>query len=267
MRPVDGLSFFSTAASGTSFTSTHIFILSLLLVLCWGGCYSLAPLTDESISRGRGGLADEIDDRLRRSPGREDLRHAESLELGDVIGRDRPADRHDDIVDPLRAEQLDDARDERHVRAREDREANGVGVLLDHRLHDLLGRLVKARVDHLHTRVAQGARDDLGAAVVAVEAGLGNHHANLAGSATGHPRADYARRCARAATWPLPTVQAPTQAAAASAATTFRRRGRRSRCSTSQPSRSAIWRRSRSGLTTTGWPTARSIGRSDSESE
>ena len=34
------------------------------------------------------------------------------------------------------------------------------------------GRLVQAGVDHLHARVAQGAGDDLGAAIVAVQAGL-----------------------------------------------------------------------------------------------
>ena len=62
----------------------------------------------------------------------------------------------------------------------EDREADGVGVLLDDRLDDLLGRLVQARVDHLHARVAQRPGDDLRAAVVAVEAGLGDDHADLA---------------------------------------------------------------------------------------
>ena len=49
------------------------------------------------------------------------------------------------VVDALLAQQLDDARDERHVGAGEDREPDGVGVLLDHRLDDLLGRLVQAR--------------------------------------------------------------------------------------------------------------------------
>ena len=58
----------------------------------------------------------------------------------------------DDVVDALLAQQLDDARHQRHVRAREDREADGVGVLLDHRLDDLLRRLVQAGVDHLHAR-------------------------------------------------------------------------------------------------------------------
>ena len=65
------------------------------------------------------------------------------------------------------------------MRAREDRDPDGVGILLDRRLDDLLGGLMEAGVDHLHARVAEGAGDDLGAAVVPVETGLGDNHAYL----------------------------------------------------------------------------------------
>ena len=71
-------------------------------------------------------------------------------------------------------EQLDDAGEEGEVGAGEHREADDVGVLLDRGLDDLLRRLVQPRVDDLHAGVAQGPRDDLGAAVVAVETGLGD---------------------------------------------------------------------------------------------
>ena len=63
-----------------------------------------------------------------------------------------PPDRDDDVVDALLGEQLHDPRHERHVRARQNRQTDGVGVLLDHGLDDLLGRLVKTGVDHLHAR-------------------------------------------------------------------------------------------------------------------
>ena len=80
-------------------------------------------------------------------------------------------------------------RDERHVRAGEDRQPDGVGVLLEHGLDDLLRRLVQAGVDDLHAGVAQRAGDDLRAAVVAVEAGLGDDDADLArGGGGGHGR-------------------------------------------------------------------------------
>ena len=99
---------FSTAASGTSLTRTQIFTesFSLAVNVARGGAASQAPasrggqhptsLTDESIaypdgalasawerragSGGYGGL-DEVDDALDRRSGREDLRHAEPLEL------------------------------------------------------------------------------------------------------------------------------------------------------------------------------------------
>ena len=43
----------------------------------------------------------------------------------------------------------------------------------------MLGRLAQAGVDHLHARVAQRARDDLSAAVVAIEARLGDDDSEL----------------------------------------------------------------------------------------
>ena len=87
-------------------------------------------------------------------------------------GRDRSAAEKDDVARALRFELLDDERKERHVRAGEDREADAVGILLDRRLHDLLGRLEEPGVDHFHAGIAQRARDHLRAAVVAVETGL-----------------------------------------------------------------------------------------------
>jgi hypothetical protein len=64
------------------------------------------------------------------------------------------------------------------VRAREDRDPDGVGVLLDGRLDDLLRRLMEARVDDLHAGVAERPRDDLRAAVVPVETRFRDDDAN-----------------------------------------------------------------------------------------
>ena len=80
---------------------------------------------------------------------------------------------------PRARKAVDDPRHERHVRSGENRDADGVCVLLDRGLDDLLGRLMEARVDHLHAGVTQGAGDDLGAAVVSVETGLGDDDAYL----------------------------------------------------------------------------------------
>ena len=65
-------------------------------------------------------------------------------------------------------------RHERHVGARQDRQADDVDVLLERRRHDHLGRLAEARVDDLEALVAQAAREHLGPAVVPVEPGLGD---------------------------------------------------------------------------------------------
>ena len=82
-------------------------------------------------------------------------------------------------VDLAVAQRLHDAREELHVRAGEDAQADDVDVLLQRGLGDHLRRLADAGVDDLHAGVAQGARDDLRAAVVAVEPGLGDEDADL----------------------------------------------------------------------------------------
>ena len=51
-----------------------------------------------------------------------------------------------------------------------------VDVFLEGGLGDHLRGLADTRVDDFHASVAEGARDDLGTAVVAIEAGLGDEH-------------------------------------------------------------------------------------------
>ena len=69
---------------------------------------------------------------------------------------------------------------QRHVRARHDRQADGVDRLLHRRGRDHLGRLVQAGVDDLVPGVGQRTGDHLGAPVVAVEPGLADQDAQLA---------------------------------------------------------------------------------------
>ena len=116
----------------------------------------------------------------RRGARREYHRDALRAQRLGVRARDRAADDHEHVVGPLVAQQLEDARHERHVRAREDRDADHVGVLLDDGLDDLLGGLMEARVDDLHAGVAKRPGDDLGSAIVAIEPGLRNDHADPA---------------------------------------------------------------------------------------
>ena len=54
-----------------------------------------------------------------------------------------------------------------------------VDIFLDSGRRDHFGRLVQARVHDFHPGVAQRTRDDLGAAVMAVEPRFGHQHPNL----------------------------------------------------------------------------------------
>ena len=114
------------------------------------------------------------------APGREDLGDPHRLELGHVGAGDDAAAEHRDVGRVALAQQLEHLGEQRHVRAGEHGQPDGVGVFLDGRLDDLLGRLVQPGVDDLDAGVTQRSRDDLGAAVVPVEAGLGDHDADRA---------------------------------------------------------------------------------------
>ena len=75
-------------------------------------------------------------------------------------------------------QQAHQAREHRHVRAGQDADADDVDVLLDRGLDDFFRRPVQSGVDDVHAGIAQRARDDLDAAIVAVEADLGDDDAN-----------------------------------------------------------------------------------------
>jgi hypothetical protein len=61
-----------------------------------------------------------------------------------------------------------------HVRAGQDGQADDIGILLERRSGNLLWRLAQAGVNHFHAGVSQRAGDDFRAAVVPIEAGLGD---------------------------------------------------------------------------------------------
>ena len=117
---------------------------------------------------------------LHRAARQEDPGDAHRLQLRNVDVRDDAADEHAHVVETLLAQQLHQPRADVHVRAAQDRQADDVGILLQRGRGDLLGRLPQAGIDHLHAGIPQRAGDDLGAAVVAVEARFGDHHSRFA---------------------------------------------------------------------------------------
>src|SRR5439155_6275829 len=134
-------------------------------------------------------VVDEAHDVLRRGAGSEQLLDADRLQPGHVLGRNDAAAEDDHVVGALLLEQLEHALEEIVVGARQHAEPDGVGILLERGGHHLLRRLVEARVDDLDAGVAEGARDDLGTAIVAVEPRFGDDDANLAlGHSLGHGR-------------------------------------------------------------------------------
>ena len=147
------------------------------------------------------------DDVLGRGPRQEHLGDAELFSSGMSCAGMIPPTKTRTRVHPLLPQQLEDPPADRQVGAREDREADHVGVLLRGGGHDLLGALAQAGVDHLHARVAQRARDDLGAAVVAVEPRLRDHDPDA--SVFAATTASLERRAACARTGPLDVSRRP----------------------------------------------------------
>ena len=77
---------------------------------------------------------------------------------------------------PWSRQPVDHPGNQGEVGSGQQRESHGVGVLLDDRLNDLLGRLVEPGVDDLEAGITERPGDDLGTAVVPVEARFGHHH-------------------------------------------------------------------------------------------
>src|SRR2546425_11528040 len=67
------------------------------------------------------------------------------------------------------------------MRARQDREANRIGILLERGGDNLFGGLPQARIDHFHAGVAQRAGDHLGSTVVPVEPRFSDNYAYFLG--------------------------------------------------------------------------------------
>ena len=67
---------------------------------------------------------------------------------------------------------------ERHVRSGKHRQPDDVHVFLQCGSDDLFGSLTQAGIDDLETGIAKSAGNDFRAAIVSVETGLGNKHAD-----------------------------------------------------------------------------------------
>lgn len=123
--------------------------------------------------------AHELDNILRGGSGEEDTGDAGFAKGGDVRFGDDAADEDGDVGHALGAEQAHQLGADGVMRSGEDGEADYVYVFLFGCGDDHFGRLAQAGIDDFHAGIAQGASDDFGAAVVAVEARLGNQYADF----------------------------------------------------------------------------------------
>ncbi len=91
-----------------------------------------------------------------------------------------PSGHDEEVVRAFLGEEPHHAREELHMRARQDAHGDDVDVFLDGSLDDLLRSLPQAGIDHLHSRVAHRSSDYLGAPVVPIQARFGHEHSYLA---------------------------------------------------------------------------------------
>jgi len=124
-------------------------------------------------------LVDEFDDVLSGGAGEEDFGDAGLLEGGDVGAGNDAADEDGDFVHAFFVEEFHELGTERVVGAGEDGEANDVDVFLDGGGGDHLRCLAQAGVDHFHSGVAQGTRDYLRSAVVAIQPWFRDQYSNF----------------------------------------------------------------------------------------
>src|SRR6267378_81952 len=115
-------------------------------------------------------FADEVDDVLRGRAGEENFSDPGFLEGGNVRLGDDAADEDGDIGHAFVAEQIHELRADGVVSAGEYGETDDVDVFLDRSRGDHFRGLTQAGVDDFHASVAEGAGDDFGASVMAVQA-------------------------------------------------------------------------------------------------
>ncbi len=119
-------------------------------------------------------MADVLHNRGHRRTGSEKLAHADLFQFLDVFVGHNAAAGEEHIVQAALAQQFQDAREDRHVRAGEHGNANDIHVLLQRGFRDHFGRLAQTGVDHFHSRIAQSCSNNFRATIVAIQSGFGN---------------------------------------------------------------------------------------------
>src|SRR4051794_32764811 len=123
-------------------------------------------------------LANEGDDFLERSTGLEYLCHPDVLEFPRIFVWNDAPDDHEDVSHLLFAQKFHDARHDCVMCSRQDGEPNYLNVLLQGSIDDHFRRLPETGVDYFHSSVTKSTSNNLRAAIVSIEARLGNEYTN-----------------------------------------------------------------------------------------
>ena len=121
----------------------------------------------------------EINDSLCGSPRKENLGDSTFFQRGNVRLRNNSTDQNGDVVHAFFAQQFHQSRTKRIVRAGKNRKPDHVHIFLRRRRSDHFRSLPQPCINHFHTGIAQRSRNNFRAAVVPIEARLGNQHSNF----------------------------------------------------------------------------------------
>ena len=124
-------------------------------------------------------FAEKLDNVFGGSAGKEDFSDALVFEFWQVLLRHNAADEHEAVGHPFLAQQLNNPRAQRVVRAAQYRNAYSVDVLLKRGSGNHLWRLPQTGVDDFHSRVTKRAGDDLRPTIVTVKPGLCYEYADF----------------------------------------------------------------------------------------
>ena len=145
----------------------------------------------------RAWFPDIRNDGLSGSAGQKNLRYAASLQGWNILLGNNASCQHQHVVEFLLLQKLHHSRQNDIVRARKNGEPDAVNVFLESGIHDLFRRLPQPGIDHFHPRVTQGTSNNLCAAVVAIQSGLGNENPQASVGHSIFPRALQFRKSAR----------------------------------------------------------------------
>jgi hypothetical protein len=107
-----------------------------------------------------------------------DPRHAYVGQLGNVNIRDDAADENPDMLKTRFPQELQDTGNEREMGAAEKAETQPIRIFIFNGANHGFGRLPKAGINDLHTRITKRPRYHLDATVMAIETDFGEDHAN-----------------------------------------------------------------------------------------